>query len=74
MPKQLMPLISTRSLLQDTLLRLNGSDQIAAPVIISNADHRFIIAAQLQEPSIKPLVHTLQPVGRNTAIPLLLGL
>jgi mannose-1-phosphate guanylyltransferase/mannose-6-phosphate isomerase len=67
MPKQLMPFLSTRSLLQDTLLRLNGSDQIAAPVIISNADHRFIIAAQLQELSIKPLVHVLEPVGRNTA-------
>ncbi len=62
-----MPFLSTRSLLQDTLLRLNGSDQFAAPVIISNADHRFIIAAQLQELGIKPLIHVLEPVGRNTA-------
>ena len=40
MPKQLMPFLSTRSPLQDTLLRLSGGNQIAAPVIISNADHR----------------------------------
>jgi mannose-1-phosphate guanylyltransferase/mannose-6-phosphate isomerase len=67
MPKQLMAFLSTRSLLQDTLLRLNTSDQIAPPMVISNADHRFIIAAQLQELGIKPLVHVLEPVGRNTA-------
>ena len=67
MPKQLMPFLSTRSLMQDTLLRLSGGNQIAAPVIISNADHRFIIAAQLQELGITPLVHVLEPVGRNTA-------
>jgi mannose-1-phosphate guanylyltransferase/mannose-6-phosphate isomerase len=67
MPKQLMPFLSSRSLLQDTMLRLNGGDRIAPPVVISNAHHRFIIAVQLQELGIKPLVHVLEPVGRNTA-------
>src|SRR5665811_2315549 len=67
MPKQLMPFLSARSLLQETILRLNGGDRLARPIIISNADHRFIIAAQLQELGIEPLVHVLEPVGRNTA-------
>ena len=67
MPKQLMPFLSARSLLQDTILRLNGGDRLARPLVISNADHRFIIAAQMQELGIEPLVHVLEPVGRNTA-------
>src|SRR5665811_280765 len=67
MPKQLMPFLSARSLLQETILRLNGGDRLARPIIISNADHRFIIACLLQELGIEPLVHVLEPVGRNTA-------
>jgi mannose-1-phosphate guanylyltransferase/mannose-6-phosphate isomerase len=67
MPKQLMPLVSSRTMLQETTLRLNGSDRISAPVIISNEVHRFIIASQLQELGIRPLVHVLEPEGRNTA-------
>lgn len=67
MPKQLLPLISKRTLLQDTVMRLNGVDRIMPPVVISNAIHRFIIAAQLQELGVKPTIHVLEPVGRNTA-------
>ena len=67
MPKQLLPLISKRTLLQDTVVRLNGLDRIMPPVVISNAVHRFIIAAQLQELGVRPTIHVLEPVGRNTA-------
>lgn len=67
MPKQLMPLTSDRSLLQETVLRLSNTDGIAPPIIISNTDHRFLIAAQLQELGISPIVHVLEPMGRNTA-------
>jgi mannose-1-phosphate guanylyltransferase / mannose-6-phosphate isomerase len=67
MPKQLMPLVSKRTLLQDTVMRLNGLDRVMPPVVISNAIHRFIIAAQLQELGIKPTIHVLEPVARNTA-------
>jgi mannose-1-phosphate guanylyltransferase/mannose-6-phosphate isomerase len=62
-----MPLISTRSMLQETVLRLNSDSRIMPPVVISNAAHRFIIAAQLQELGIRPTAHVLEPVGRNTA-------
>src|SRR5689334_519322 len=37
------------------------------PMVISNSNHRFIIAAQLQELGIRPSVHVLEPTGRNTA-------
>jgi mannose-1-phosphate guanylyltransferase/mannose-6-phosphate isomerase len=67
MPKQLLPLISERSLLQETVMRLNGVGNILPPIIISSTIHRFIIAAQLQEIGIKPSLHVLEPVGRNTA-------
>jgi mannose-1-phosphate guanylyltransferase / mannose-6-phosphate isomerase len=67
MPKQLMPLLSDRSLLQETVLRLAGADGIAPPLVISNADHRFMIAAQLLELGVTPTAHVLEPVGRNTA-------
>jgi len=67
MPKQLMPLLSSRSLLQETALRLAGVDGIAPPLVISNSDHRFMIAAQLQELGITPTALVLEAVGRNTA-------
>jgi mannose-1-phosphate guanylyltransferase/mannose-6-phosphate isomerase len=67
MPKQLMPLMSSRSLLQETALRLAGTEGVARPLVISNSDHRFMIAAQLQEVGITPTMHVLEPMGRNTA-------
>ena len=67
MPKQLMPFLSEHSLLQETVLRLAGPDGIAPPLVISNSDHRFMIAAQLHELGVETTAHVLEPVGRNTA-------
>ena len=67
MPKQLMPLLSRRSLLQETATRLAGMPDVAPPLVIANSDHRFMIAAQLQELGIAPSALVLEPVGRNTA-------
>ena len=67
MPKQLMPFLSEHSLLQETVLRLAGPDAIAPPLVISNSDHRFMIAAQLHELGVETTAHVLEPVGRNTA-------
>lgn len=67
MPKQLLPLVSKRTLLQETVMRLDGLGGILPPIVISNAIHRFIIAAQLQELGVKPTIHVLEPAGRNTA-------
>jgi mannose-1-phosphate guanylyltransferase / mannose-6-phosphate isomerase len=66
-PKQLLSLFGRHSLLQETLLRVGDSGRFAAPLIIANEEHRFIIAEQLREVGIIPRALLLEPVGRNTA-------
>ncbi len=65
-PKQLLPLVSEKSLLQDTLGRVKGNG-FAAPVVVCNDDHRFIIAEQLRQLDMKPRAIVLEPAARNTA-------
>ncbi len=65
-PKQLLDLASDRSMLRETADRLTG-DGFAAPMVICNQDHRFIIAEQLRELLAGPRRLVLEPVGRNTA-------
>jgi len=67
-PKQFLPLVSTRSLLQDTLARLAGlGERAGAPLVICNEAHRLIVAEQLREIGIEPGCIVLEPAGRNTA-------
>jgi len=65
-PKQLLPLTSGHSMLQETLLRLQGL-AAAAPVIVCNEAHRFLVAEQLRELALTPRATLLEPFGRNTA-------
>jgi len=70
-PKQLLALVGERSLLQDAVLRVMGDGGgdfgFAAPLIIANEEHRFIIAEQLREIGAVADALVLEPVGRNTA-------
>ena len=66
LPKQLLPLASDRSMLQETTLRATGDD-FAAPLVICNEKHRFMVAEQLRELGTEPLAIVLEPLGRNTA-------
>ncbi|NKB21881.1 MAG: mannose-1-phosphate guanylyltransferase/mannose-6-phosphate isomerase [Alphaproteobacteria bacterium] len=66
-PKQLLPLSSEQSLLQETAARVNDPAIFTAPLIICNSEHRFVVAEQLNQLNIKPLAIVLEPVGRNTA-------
>ena len=66
-PKQYLPLAGDNTMLQETILRLNGLDNLADPIIVCNADHRFLVAEQCQQISIKSPTILLEPVGRNTA-------
>ena len=66
-PKQLLPLASENTLLQDTAARIAASDLFAKPLVICNAAHRFIIAEQLREVDANPQAIVLEPEGRNTA-------
>jgi mannose-1-phosphate guanylyltransferase/mannose-6-phosphate isomerase len=67
LPKQFLPLLSERSMLQDTLLRLSGLAGTMAPIVVSNNEHRFLVAEQLREIDVAPNAQILEPVGRNTA-------
>ena len=66
-PKQLLPLVSEKTMLQETARRVADPELFASAIIVSNDEHRFIIAQQMQEAGLKPLAHLLEPVGRNTA-------
>ncbi|MEQ8165871.1 MAG: mannose-1-phosphate guanylyltransferase/mannose-6-phosphate isomerase [Alphaproteobacteria bacterium] len=66
-PKQLLPLVSDRSLLQDTGLRVSDARLFSRPLVICNDEHRFIVAEQLRQVDITPEAIILEPVGRNTA-------
>ncbi len=72
-PKQLIALYGNHSLLQETLLRLNGLDkksadvQVRPPLIVSNEEHRFLVAEQLRQVGCSFEKIILEPVGRNTA-------
>jgi len=66
-PKQLLPLTSDRSLLQETAIRASNAGRFNAPLVVCNAEHRFIVAQQLREINQPPRAILLEPVGRNTA-------
>ena len=66
-PKQLLPLLTERTLLQEAGLRVADPTQFAPPLIISNDEHRFIVAEQLRLVDVAPAAIILEPIGRNTA-------
>ncbi len=65
-PKQLWPLISAKTMLQETALRAVGPS-FAPPVVVCNEEHRFLIAEQLRDAGIEGARILLEPVGRNSA-------
>lgn len=66
-PKQLLPLVGERTMLQETLLRLEGLERLAPPLVVCNEAHRFLVAEQLRAVERPPQAIILEPVGRNTA-------
>jgi mannose-1-phosphate guanylyltransferase / mannose-6-phosphate isomerase len=66
-PKQYLSIIKNRTLLQETILRLEGLDNISDPIIVCNTDHRFLVAEQCQQIGIKKPTILLEKNGRNTA-------
>lgn len=65
-PKQFAPLIGDESLFQASARRLSGP-RFTAPVVMTNADFRFIVAEQLDQIGIEPAAIVIEPAGRNTA-------
>lgn len=66
-PKQLLPLVGNKTLLQNTVMRLEPLADKLAPLMICNETHRFLVAEQLRSIGISPTRIILEPVGRNTA-------
>lgn len=66
-PKQFFALAGAQSLFQTTLARVADAARFAAPIVICNEEHRFLVAEQLRELDIAPAAILLEPVGRNTA-------
>ncbi len=66
-PKQLQPLVSEATMLQDTVGRIAGDGRFHEPLILCNDEHRFIVAEQMREGAIRPRAIVLEPTGRNTA-------
>jgi len=66
-PKQLLPLVGRGTMLQETLARMAGVPEVAAPIIVCNDNHRFMVAEQLRAIGLTAHSILLEPVGRNTA-------
>src|SRR4029077_7716153 len=66
-PKQLLALLGRETLLQQAVRRVCNDRRFAAPLLVANEEHRFIIAEQLREIGAVPQALLLEPVGRNTA-------
>ena len=70
-PKQFLSLGSDDSLFQLAVGRLMGLADtdiaVGAPLIVGNAEHRFLALEQLREKGVDPAAVILEPVGRNTA-------
>jgi mannose-1-phosphate guanylyltransferase/mannose-6-phosphate isomerase len=67
LPKPLLPLLSERTLLQQTALRTVNDIRFADPVIVCNQDHLATVSDQMAAIGISPRTIIAEPVGRNTA-------
>lgn len=66
-PKQFLNLYGDESLLQQTATWLRGLPDVAAPLLISNNEQRFLVAEQLRAAGVTNAKIVLEPMGRNTA-------
>lgn len=65
-PKQFLPLVGERTMMQDTWERV-APIAGAAPIVVANEEHRFLAAEQLRLVGVEHAAIVLEPVGRNTA-------
>ena len=65
MPKQFVPLVGQKSTFHQTIERITGSDLFARPIVITNAEFRFIVAEQLRECAVEADI-VLEPTRRDS--------
>ena len=66
-PKQFLPLLNASSLFQESLKRVQHLANAKPPLVISNEEHRFIVAEQARAINIKLSAILLEPFAKNTA-------
>jgi len=66
-PKPLLPLVSDKTLLQETACRLDDISDLGDAVYVCNEEHRFLLAEQVAQIGKTPATIILEPEGRNTA-------
>ena len=65
-PKQFLKLIGEKTMLQQTLERLQGLP-CRSPIAVCNEEHRFLAGGQILEMGIKDFSIILEPAPKNTA-------
>ena len=65
-PKQFLPLAGDDTMLQATWQRV-APVATAAPIVVANEEHRFLVAEQLRQIGAPVPAIILEPMGRNTA-------
>ena len=65
-PKQFLPLAGDETMVQATWRRVAPLAG-AAPIVVANEEHRFLVAEQLRQIGAPTPAIVLEPVGRNTA-------
>jgi mannose-1-phosphate guanylyltransferase/mannose-6-phosphate isomerase len=63
-PKQFLPLVGEKSLFAETLERVSDRSTYAPPVVVANAAHERLCAAELEGQQAELI---LEPIARNTA-------
>ena len=67
-PKQFHPLVSENTMLQESVLRLQGDgDVFKAPIFLASERHRDLLTEQLRAAGVAPSLVILEPAPRNTA-------
>jgi mannose-1-phosphate guanylyltransferase/mannose-6-phosphate isomerase len=66
-PKQLINMYNQHTMLQNTVIRLDNTDGMGAPLVVCNDVHRFMTAEQLHQIDVRPRAIILEPAAKNTA-------
>jgi mannose-1-phosphate guanylyltransferase / mannose-6-phosphate isomerase len=64
-PKQFLPLFGAHSTFQDTLHRVADPHLFGRPIVVTNAQYRFLVAEQLAEIGVEVDI-LLEPVRRDS--------
>ncbi|WP_333701744.1 mannose-1-phosphate guanylyltransferase/mannose-6-phosphate isomerase [Sphingobium yanoikuyae] len=66
-PKQFVPVVGDRSMIQETIMRVMDKSDFLAPIIVSGESQRHLVVDQLAQIGVDPAAILLEPAARNTA-------